>query len=199
MTDENATPEIEQVAQTDDIGYRTLAQGFLSPRHRRLCQMAAEGRSNQEIAKELGYVDSRVSILLKHPAISAEISRLQERIFEETIGGRLKSFADPALNVLERALKDQTNRVKESDKIQIAQWVIEKLDGKAVQKTDIGENLLAVLMDKLDSRAAVPREVSPVIETQAKQLAEGHNQLPETENSNDSLADWVTEFDNASS
>jgi len=145
----------------DSTGYQTLAQGILSPRHRRLAQLAAEGSSNADIGRELGYVDSRVSILLRNPHIRAEINRLQERLFEETIQSRLKALADPAISNIEQILKDRTNRVKVSERLDAAKWVVEKLDGKATQKTDIGENLLSVFIDKLDAKKIAQRDVSP--------------------------------------
>jgi hypothetical protein len=187
--------------------YRTLAHGYLSPRHRRLAFLAASGRSNAEIAKELGYVDSRVCILLKNPFIAEEIAKLQERIYEETIGARMKTFAEPAMNVIQMALSDRTNKVKMNEKIDVAKWVIEKIDGKATQKIEAGENMLAILMDRLDAaktsgrpifnvtvNAGAPSDSSiditpPVGETPRISAPSA----PRTEE--DELSDWVLSFD----
>lgn len=162
-SDEGDTPGGPMLETQSVVGespeYRTLAHGHLSPRHRRLCFLAAQGKSNQEIGQELGYADSRVSILLKNPYIVDEVTRLQERIFEETIGARLKSFAEPALANIQMILTDRTNRVKISEKMALSQWVIEKLDGKATQKIEAGENLLASLMDRLDAGRTSQRPV----------------------------------------
>lgn len=202
MTDETAdeSPEdreerIEQTAAqaVSELDYDTLINGVLSPRHRRLAQLAASGSSNQAIAKELDYSDSRVSILLRNPFIVREIRRLQDRLFEETIQQRLKGLVDPALSNIEEILKDRTNRVKVSEKFEASRWVVEKLDGKAVQKTDIGENLLGVLLDKLDARGPAPsqRQVSatPDIDTEVKALPQ-----PQAEPLSDELADWIADF-----
>lgn len=192
---ENITqPDAPQLQDELSEG-QTLAQGFLSPRHRRLAQLAAQGLSNQKIKEELGYSDSRLSILLRNPVISAEVRRLQDRIFEETIQHRLKSFSEPALNNIHMILTDRTNKVKISEKAEMSKWVIEKLDGKAAQKHELGENLLGVLMDRLDARKSA-REVGvseptpPDIEVKA---------LPEAPQEEDPLADWVVDFNNASS
>lgn len=179
------------VPNTVDTEYQTLANGVLSPRHRRLAQLAAEGRPNAAIAKELDYSDSRVSILMKNPYISLEIRRLQDRIFEETIQTRLKSFAEPALNNIHEILTDRTNRVKVSEKADMSKWVVEKLDGKAIQKTDIGENLLGVFLDRLDARKAqqslpAARDVSPDIEVVPQEATPA---APE-----DELTAWVRDF-----
>lgn len=183
--------------------YRTLSQGFLSPRHRRLALLAAQGKSNAEISAELGYSDSRTSILLKNPYISDEIAKLQERIYEETIGGRLKSFAEPALNVIQQALTDRTNKVKMGEKIQVAQWVIEKLDGKAAQKIEAGENMLKVLMDRLDAAKTSSRPVIQVTQNITHNhpdsdtldvTPEAQKQIEAPKSEEDLLTDWVTDW-----
>ncbi len=187
--DEETEDNIPTTAEAPEAAeYRTLAQGFLSPRHRRLAQLAAEGRSNASIAEELGYVGSRISILLKNPYIAAEIARLQDRIFEETIQSRLKTFAEPALNNIHMILTDRTNRVKISEKAEMSKWVVEKLDGKSTQKVDIGENLLGLFLDKLDASrvagAQPPRDVS-----EARLLSEATTPTPV-----DELASWVDDL-----
>lgn len=191
LLDSSPDPDIE--IETEASDYRTLSNGHLTPRHRRLAQLAAEGLSNQKIGEVLGYVGSRVSILLKNPYIADEIRRLQERIFEETVQTRLKSFAEPALNNIHMILTDRTNRVKISEKADMSKWVLEMQIGKATQKTDLGENTLALFMDKLDARKSQPpREVggsgesSPAdIETKA---------LPEAPKEKDLLTEWVESF-----
>lgn len=179
--------------------YKTLAHGYLSPRHRRLAFLAAQGKSNAEIAKELGYVDSRVSILLKNPHIAEEVAKLQERIYEETIAARLKSFAEPALANIQMILTDRTNKVKVSEKMALSQWVIEKLDGKAAQKIEAGENLLAVLMDRLDaakSRPVVQVNVSGVSRDQSIDVTPGQPaQISPPKTEEDLLSDWVVDFE----
>lgn len=198
------TSDAESQDLTSD--YRTLSNGFLNPRHRRLCQLAAQGKSNKDICAELGYVESRVSILLKNPYIADEIRRLQERIFEETIGARLKSFAEPALNNIHAILNDRTNRVKTSEKMALSQWVVEKLDGKATQKIEAGENMLAALMDRLDAAKTSAR---PVVQITNNYNALGRDdaldvtpppqaqiEAPKTEE--DLLSSWIADFDASS-
>jgi hypothetical protein len=190
------TPAPSGPADTAEIeGYQTLAQGFLSPRHRRLCQLAAGGASNKEIGAELGYVDSRVSILLKNQYIRAEISRLQDRIFEETIKTRLKGMADPALNNIMMILTDRSGRVKMSEKADMSKWVVEKLDGKPTQTTDVGENTLSILLDRLDargSRADVPRGTIDVTPRSGESPA--LEAAPRKRTEEDELSDWVADY-----
>jgi len=213
MTEGDPLPEGEQ-EETDlheelshDVheGYHTLAHGHLSPRHRRLALLAAQGKSNKEISEELHYVGSRVSILLKNPFVAEEIERIRERIYEESIGKRLKTFAEPALNVLGQVLNDRTNKFKKSEQIDVAKWVVEKVDGKATQKYDVGENMLGVFMDRLDANKAAGRSVggssggashrdnsTPDIEVRA--LPERVTGPARDKTEEEKLLDWVDDF-----
>lgn len=179
---------------------QSLANGYLTPRHRRFCQLAAQGMKNSEIGELLGYVDSRVSILLKHPAIMTEIARLQNRIFEETIIGRLKAMADPALAIFEATLQDRTNRVKHSEKIDVAKWIIEKLDGKAVQKHDHGSSILGNMLDRLDSLRGTGKTINDlpeVIDVDVRLLTESPAKDGESaeDKEEETLTDWILDFD----
>lgn len=173
--------------------------GNLKPRQRRLAQLLAEGKTNSDIQKELGYSASRISILQNAPAIRAEIARLQDKIFEASIDQRLKDFNNAALDHVEYVLTDRTNRVKISEKNEVAKWVIEMQKSKAPQVHDIGQNMLAALMDKLDARKterkveALPARAEvettlPEIEIEAKVM-----EAPAAPEKDD-LADWVDDF-----
>jgi hypothetical protein len=197
--DETPTEPEREVAAQD---YRTLSNGQLSPRHRRLALLAAEGNSNQYIAENLGYSDSRVSILLKNPHVAAEVQRLQERIYEDTISTRLRGFTDTALNVIQSVLTDRTGRVKTREQTEVAMWVIEKLDGKAIQKLEAGTGLLAQLMERLDAKKTSVTQVNITNnnfgpESESRDVGEAPRALPAppTKDEEDELADWFVDFD----
>jgi len=207
MNESEVEPDIEETSAegvesevppelSDHHERLTLSNGHLTPRHRRFCQLAAEGKANKDIGKELGYVDSRVSILLKNPTIAAEVRRLQDRIFEETISSRLKGFSEDALNNIHMILTDKTNRVKISEKMDISKWVIEKLDGKASQKIEAGENLLAALMDRLDAGKTqrVVHEHTHRLQSGPEPLREVSPQLNAPKSEESVLEDWVADF-----
>lgn len=192
----------------DEQGYQTLARGFLSPRQLRLCQLAAQGKTNAEIAEALSYTPARVSILLRDTYIIGEITRLREKIFEESIGSRLKDMGDLSLNTLRAVLNDHSGRVKTSEKISVAQWILEKIDGKAIQRIDAGENLLAALMDRLDAVRVSGPSIGSVNITQnilnqggapqarlsspSDLVQEARNAAPPSEE--ERLTRWVDEF-----
>lgn len=187
---EEVSPEVDSGERAE---YRTLANGTLSPRHRRLAQLAAEGKSSADIGRELGYSASRVSVLLNNSYIVDEITRLRERIFEETIESRLKSFSESALNNIQAILNDRTNRVKVSEKMALSQWLIEMLNGKATQKIESGHNLLITIMDRLDARRHDVRNVQPATaDIEVKALPEA----PAAEE--DQFAAWAKDFGSAS-
>lgn len=123
----------------------------LSPRHRKLAELLAQGKTNNEIAQELGYTPSRVSILKSNSKIRQLVDETRDRVFEETVGARLKKLARPALDEIERCLLDDTNRYKEQLKVDTAKWVAEKLDGKAAQKIEMSGGVLVGLFDRLDA------------------------------------------------
>lgn len=123
----------------------------LTARHKKLAELAASGMKQGEMAKALGYSSSRISILLSNSRIRDEIEIARDRIFEETVGARLRKLGKPALDEIEKCLTDKSGRYKEELKQGTARWVVEKIDGKAAQKIDIGENMLGILMDRLDS------------------------------------------------
>jgi phage terminase small subunit len=153
--------------------------GSLRPRQRRLAQLLAEGKTNTEIQTELGYSASRISILQNHPAIRAEVGRLQDKIFEVSIEQRLKDFNTIALDHVEYVLRDKTNRVKVTEKNELAKWVIEMQKSRAPQVHDIGQNLLATLMDRLDAKKTDRRITSGP----AQQFDHGNQIIDVTESS----------------
>lgn len=185
-------------AEDETWGDHTLV-GPLKPRHRRLAELHAQGVSNNDIATKLDYSVSRVSILLSNHLIKAEVERVRERIYQDTVAKRLKDLADPAMNVIEECLTDKTNRWKENLKGDMAKWVVEKLDGKAMQKFDVGENTLALFMDKLDATRAAGKTIDVTTPPQAQittidaefvEIPARSEELTEE----DRLRDWVSDL-----
>lgn len=179
-------------------GDRLLVPGKpLTPRHKKLAELAAQGKSNQDIAKELDYSESRVCILLSNSMIKTEIQRIKDMLFEDT-KKRLKEMARPALDEIEKCLNDETGRYKEQLKVETSKWVLEKVDGKATQPVDFGETTLAAMMDRLDAIKAAgqnptfQRDVTAnavdVMEIEAKPT----EIAPKTDE--DLLSDWVTQY-----
>lgn len=190
---DDTDPEIPE-PPLDTSDYK-LSIGLLTPRHRRLAQLAAQGVSKSKISRELGYSPTRITNLLKNPLISEEVLRLQDRLFEETIESRLKSFSEVALDNIRMILTDRTNAVKVSEKMALSQWLVEMLNGKATQKVEAGENMLALFLDRLEARSA-PREVVPRSERKLPDLLIEARPATEviTPHSEGDLTQWVDDF-----
>lgn len=169
----------------------------LSPKHRKFAELLASGCSNAQIKEQMGFSDAWISTLRSNNLIRAECERIRERIYEDVIAKRLRAMAEPALNEIERCITDKHNRYKVETKVETAKWLIEKIDGKAVQKHDVGENILAIVMDKLDSLKAAGRTVSDIIDVQGRSVtAISHSsETPKLKTEEDYLADWVVSFD----
>lgn len=138
----------------------------LNPRQLKLCELAALGKRNAEIAKELGYSGSRVSILLSQPAVRLEIQRIRNRVFEESIGKELKKMGRLAIEEIYRCITHQGSEYKPDLRVQTAKWLAEMIDGKATQKFDIGENLLGSVMERLDAMKAAGVSLNPAVAEQ---------------------------------
>jgi len=192
-----AGPQV--IEEDQSMGDRLLVPGRpLAPRHRKLAELAAQGIPNNKIATQLDYSDSRVSILLSNTEIKREVERIRERIYEDTIANRLKGMAEPALAELERCLADKTNKYKENLKVETAKWLVEKLDGKAIQKHDIGENLLGVMMDRLDALKSSAKTLDVIdITAEHRQITSTEVQeapIPKTKDEEDLIRDWCLDF-----
>lgn len=202
MSDEIIEPEIpeqgEEVNESIGDQYGPRPDRPLSPRHRKLAELLARGLTNNEIAKELHYDPARISVLKSNSQIRALAEELREKIYEDTVGSRLKRMAEPALNLLEDCLKDQTRKFREKDRLETAKWVVEKLDGKPTQRYDVGENLIGVLFDRLDAiKTNAPNPNGGVIDvTPSQTLSLTAPQPPPNEEQkltpeDDYLKNWV--------
>lgn len=123
----------------------------LSPRHRKLAELLAQGKSNAQIKELLGYSDSRLSILKHSDPIKEEVRRIMDSVLELDVKARIRRLANPALDVLEEAIRDRTNRFSPKERIEVAKYLADHAAGKAVQKHEVSGGVLLGVMDKLDS------------------------------------------------
>lgn len=165
--------------------------GSLNARERKCAELILQGKSNEDIAKDLEFHPKTVEKLRKNPLVLQEIRQIKSRIYEETVTVRLKRMAEPALTLIEECLRDKRNRFKDSVRIDTAKWLVEKLDGKATQKVDVGENLLGVLMDRLDaiksSGSNLLQEPAPIDVTPTETQEEKQESDPD-------MIEWVKNF-----
>lgn len=174
---ENSSPAIPENESWGDTLIDLTPGEPLKPRYRKLVELAAQGKRPGEIAKELEYTPGRVSVILSNSIIKAEISKVQDKIYEDTIGKRLKDLAEPALALVDKCLHDTTNRYKEQLKIDTAKWLIEKIDGKAIQKHSLEGGALLNVLDRLDAMKSSGRDLfdgeTQIVQSEQKQLGSG--------------------------
>jgi len=148
----------------------TWGDHFLAPnrplnkRQRELARLMAHGKTNQEIAKTLGYSLGRVSVLCSNTKIKEEIEKYRDKLFEVDSMTRLKEIASDAVNVMGDILLDKN--VEAIKKEGAAKWVLEKTTGKAAQQIDVTvEGNIGVLLDKLDNLKVAGKALpAPVID-----------------------------------
>lgn len=207
--EENTADMDQEEVKERSMSYfdRVLArEGELSPRHKRLAAMLAQGKSEKQIVLELGFSQGRVNALKNHPRIKEEIERITERVYQDTVSVWLKDMIEPAQAEIARCLTDRSNRYKESTKIQVAQWLIEMNHGKAKQTIDAGENVLSAMYDRLDAMTKAGATADPktgVIDVTPTRLQSSPSLKPEPEiieiektaaEEKDPLKDWVDNF-----
>lgn len=194
-------PQVIEEEQDESWGDRMLLSDKpLTPRHRKLAELLAQGKTNTEISQILGYTQSRVSILKSNSRIKELAEKIRERVFEDTVGTRLKRLAEPALNEIERCLLDDTNRYKEQIKVEVAKWVLEKIDGKAAQKIDVTGSMLVGIMDKLDAMKTVGHHMAEgIIDVSSEEIEQNERKFVKVDESAElseeekRLLQWVKE------
>lgn len=117
----------------------------LTARAKEACRLIAMGWQKPDISKKLKYSESYLANATQYPRWRAEIARFQDRMFEQDVMTRLKDLGGPSVDVIEELLHDPAiSALKKADK---AQWVIEKLTGKAKQEHSVESNTLAAFTE----------------------------------------------------
>ena len=118
--------------------------------HDHMIMMAASGRPQAEIARELGYTDSHVSKVLNTPAIKDAVQAEMNQIYGQDYKKVLKDRAMKAV----RAMDDVLENGKNSEKLQAAQYILDHTVGKAQQNIEVKTTLLADVMIKVEQLTA---------------------------------------------
>lgn len=154
MTTDETEKEGAALAVHPDVEPDPEHEKPLSPRHRKLAELLSRGFTNKAIKQQLGYSDSRVSILKHSKPIQDEVRRIMDASLEDDVKARIRRLANPALDVLEEAIRDKSNRYGTKEKIDVAKYLADHAAGKAVQKHEVTGGVLLTVMDKLDSMKA---------------------------------------------
>lgn len=152
--------ELEYDGLTDDRksgpseGYRE--------RWRTVARYHAMGKSNNFIAQSMGYTASSVSLIIQRPWVRAEVERYRRLLYENDVLSTLKLLGGDAVKVIADTINGTG---KNSEKLEAAKFLIEKLTGKAKQEINVESNTLSNFMEMLkqmqrdgDSLEALPGE-----------------------------------------
>lgn len=117
----------------------------IQARLKEACRLRVAGMTVTKIAEQLGYNRLYLYTALRTPRARAEMSRFADRMFEADVMTRLKALGPSAVDVIEELINDPAvSALKKADK---AQWIIEKLSGKARQEVGVESNTLAAFME----------------------------------------------------
>lgn len=155
--DPNAVPNFQEL---DEKEADPQPNKPLKPRHREVARLHAMGKTNNEICDKLNYSTSRVSVLLHTAPIQQEVDRYRNKLYDTDLVSQLKELGTDAVGAIEEVLRDP--QAKGAAKVQAAQWLIEKLTGKARQSMDLESNSLASFMEILQTMRAAGNGLAPI-------------------------------------
>ena len=143
----------------------------LNSRHKRFAALVARGATTAQIQAELGYASSTVSILKSNSRIREEVDRIENAAFERTVGERVKELGGVAMYLIEQALLSNEMRLR--DRVEVAKWLVEKIDGKAGQKVDVQHSTLDKFMSLLlESQELGTLDITPRIVLEENHVSE---------------------------
>ncbi len=150
-----------------------------------ICWMYAHGSSQQQIARELGYSESRISVILNKPQVHEKIERIRrEFIGTESLSKKFSSVAPKAADFLSGVIMGKEDS-KLSERIDASKWMLEKVTGKPKQEVALdGGTTILQLLQALDAAKTAGEALSPRSVTEAD--------IELTAQKPDPLRDWVT-------
>lgn len=124
--------------------------------HEALIYMAASGANQKQIALDLGYTQSRISIILSKPEIKSKVRDIQAALWGENAEKRFKNLLPKAIDVAQDIIEDASE--KKSLRADVAFKLMDRVLGKPQQTVSVEGNLLVDLIARLDEQSS--REVS---------------------------------------
>lgn len=122
------------------------SRGILN-RYREVARLHSMGKRNCEIARMLGYTESRLSLILKDSFVQAEISRWRDRLVDDDAITRLKEAARDGATRIHSLILDP--KTKESTALAASQFAVEMSHGKARQAVSVESGSLNAFTEML--------------------------------------------------
>lgn len=141
-----------------------------SHRHDLICALAALGRTNNQIAEEIGMTAARVCIILQQQEIKTKIKTMQNNEFVNEARKRIESSLGKALDLLEEQMdnKQEASKIRQTAAI----YIIDQGIGKSKQEVTHSGTVLGEFMHKLEQVTSHALDVTP-----KNLLAESNNPI----------------------
>ena len=159
----SALPRLEGRSQPQHQGSTGTVLGYgehhlapwtrLKARHYEIARLLFLGKNQNDIAERMGMSACGISLLANDDKIRAEVDRMRDLAFERTVGERLKDIGPESMDIIENVITGELP-AKTEKRIELAQWVVEKLDGKAGQKIDVASSTLDRFMQVITEMKA---------------------------------------------
>jgi len=119
--------------------------------HEALIYMAASGANQKAIAQDLGYTQSRISIILSKPEIKEKVRAVQAELWGGNAIKRFENLLPQSIDVLAHVVREGSTE-STKDKLSAVKEINDRALGKAKQSVTVEGNLLADLIHKLDTQ-----------------------------------------------
>lgn len=120
----------------------------LGHRHELICMYAASGKSNTEIARDMGYTDHRMSIILNTPRVKMSIQNLRNKLYGEDVHSRFQRMLPKAVDVVEKILDNPQERP--GIRLKAANELMNRAIGKPKETVEIKTNSIRDVFEYLD-------------------------------------------------
>lgn len=120
--------------------------------HEALIYMAASGANQKTIAEDLGFTQSRISIILSKPEIKQKVRKVQELLWGENAEKRFNNLLPKAIDVAQHIIEDANE--KTSLKADVAFKLMDRALGRPQQSVNVEGNLLGDLIARLDEQSS---------------------------------------------
>ena len=138
-------------------------------RYAEIARLHALGLTNNQIGERLGYLAPRVSGILRHPFVIAEVARLRDKIFDQAAIEVLKEASLDGVKLIHRVILNEKEKM--GYRLDAAKWAKEQAHGKAHQSLSVENNTLNVYIEAVRAiREQNERDVTPAKREPSQEL-----------------------------
>lgn len=153
--------------------------------------LAAEGKTNAEIAMVLNITSDTVRLKLGTEQMQFAVKHMRYKLYGKDHKKRFEEILPHAIDVTEEILLDPN--AKQATRFAAAQEVMDRTLGKPKQTVEHEGSIVRALFEKLDEK----KTVQPIIDVGVPELLENPNNEPVIQKyanpnlSSDPVEDWV--------